>query len=38
MEDETLPERTDLSPTKIADLLYMCLRSTCFTYRGEYYK
>ena len=38
MEDETLPERTDLSPTKIGDLSYTCLRSTCFTYRGEYYE
>ena len=38
MEDETLSESTDLSPMEIADLLYTCLRSTCFTYRGEYYE
>ena len=37
-KDETLDERTVLSPDKIAELLETCLRSTYFSYNGDYYE
>ena len=36
--DKTVPERSNLSPVEIANLLYTCLRSMCFTYREKYYE
>ena len=38
MEDETLGDRTSLSPERIADLLEMCLRSTYFSFGGNFYE
>ena len=37
-EDDTLAERTPLSPDRMAELLDMCLRSTYFSYGGEFYE
>ena len=37
-EDETLGDRTILSPERIAELLEMCLRSTYFSYGGNFYE
>ena len=37
-EDETLGDRTSLSPERIADLLEMCLRSTYFSFGGNFYE
>ena len=37
-EDETLDERTVLSPGRIAELLETCLRSTYFSYQGDFYE
>ena len=34
-EDETLGDRTILSPERIAELLEMCLKSTYFSYGGS---
>ena len=37
-EDEDLVERTPLSPDRIAELLGLCLKSTYFSYSGEFYE
>ena len=37
-EDDSLAERTPLSPDRVAELLDMCLRSTYFSYSGEFYE
>ena len=37
-EDEELDERTPLPPDRIAELLGLCLRSTYFSYCGEFYE
>ena len=37
-EDETLRDRTILSPEWIAELLEMCLKSTYFSYGGSFYE
>ena len=37
-EDETLEDRTSLSPERIADLLEMRLRSTYFSFGGNFYE
>lgn len=37
-EDDSLIERTPLSPDRIAELLGLCLRSTYFSYGGEFYE
>ena len=37
-EDEDLAERTPLSPDRVAKLLGLCLRSTYFSYGGEFYE
>ena len=37
-EDKTLGGRTSLSPERIADLLEMCLRSTYFSFGGNFYE
>jgi hypothetical protein len=37
-EDEDLAERTPLSPDRVAELLGLCLRSTYFSYGGEFYE
>ena len=36
--DETLVNRTTLSPDRVAELLEACLRSTYFCYGGEFYE
>ena len=36
--DETLEERTVLSPDRIAELLDLCLRSTYFSYNDTFYE
>ena len=36
--DETLADRTTLSPNRVADLLMMCLKSMYFSYRGEFFE
>ena len=37
-EDDSLAERTPLSPDRVAELLDVYLRSTYFNYGGEFYK
>ena len=37
MSDESLPDRTSLSPDDIAALLTLCLKCTNFTFRGHFY-
>ena len=37
-EDEDLVERTPLSPDRVAELLSLCLRSTYFSFGGEFYE
>ena len=37
-EEEDLVERTPLSPERIAELLQLCLKSTYFSYNGEFYE
>ena len=37
-EEEDLVERTPLSPERIAELLQVCLKSTYFSYNGEFYE
>ena len=37
-QDETLADRTTLSPNRVADLLMMCLKSMYFSYRGEFFE
>ena len=36
-EDDSLEDRTPLSPHRVAELLQLCLRSTCFSFNGEFY-
>ena len=38
MEEEDLVERTPLSPERITELLQLCLKSTYFSYNGEFYE
>ena len=37
-EDETLEDRTALTPEQVAHLLELCLRSTYFSFREEFYQ
>ena len=37
-QDDTLASRTTLSPDKVAELLDICLRSTYFSYDGDFYQ
>ena len=37
-EDETLMDRTSLSAELITHLLEVCLKTTYFSFRGEYYQ
>ena len=37
-KDESLGVRTPLSPGRIAELLQLCLRSTYFSFNGEFYE
>ena len=37
-EDGTLGDRTILSPERVAELLEMCLKSTYFSYGGNFYE
>ena len=37
-EDEDLVERTPLSPDRVAELLSLCLKSTYFSFGGEFYE
>ena len=37
MNDESLPDRTSLSPDGITALLTLCLKCTYFTFRGHFY-
>ena len=36
--DETLPDRTPLSPENVPDLLELLLRTTFFIFNGTYYQ
>ena len=36
--DETLPDRTPLSPKNVLDLLELLLRTTFFIFNGTYYQ
>ena len=38
LSDSTLPQRTNLSPENIYDLLKLCLTTTCFQWREKYYE
>ena len=35
--DETLSDRTDMSPAQVTSLLTLCLKTTYFIYKGEFY-
>ena len=35
-DDDSLTERTPLSPDRVAELLDLCLRSTYFSFGGEF--
>ena len=37
-EDDNLEDRTPLSPHRVAELLQLCLRSTYFSFNGEFYE
>ena len=37
-KDETLSERTALEPEQVTHLLELCLRTTYFSFRGEFYQ
>ena len=37
-EDDSLEDRTPLSPHRVAELLQLCLRSTYFSFNGEFYE
>ena len=37
-EDESLGERTPLSSGRVAESLQLCLRSTYFSFNGEFYE
>ena len=37
-EDDSLEYRTPLSHQRVAELLELCLRSTYFSFNGEFYK
>ena len=37
-EGETLSERTALEPEQVTHLLEICLRTTYFSFRGEFYQ
>ena len=37
-EDETLGDRTILSPERVAELVEMCLKSTYFSHGGSFYE
>ena len=37
-EDDSLEDRTPLSPHRVAELLQLCLRSTYFSFNGEIYE
>ena len=37
-EDDSLVDRTPLSPEEVAELLQLCLRSTYFSFNGEFYE
>ena len=36
--DESLGDRTPLSPGRVAELLQLCLRSTYFSFNGEFHE
>ncbi|XP_003724886.1 uncharacterized protein LOC100889582 [Strongylocentrotus purpuratus] len=38
VHDDTLPDRTPLTPDEIHDLMYFCLNSTSFKWRDNYYQ
>ena len=37
-EDDSLEDRTPLSPQRVAELLQLCLRSTYFSFNGAFYE
>ena len=37
-EEDSLEDRTPLSPQRVAELLQLCLRSTYFSFNGELYE
>ena len=37
-EDESLGDRTPLSAGRVAELLEVCLKSTYFSYEGDFYE
>jgi len=37
-EDNSLPDRTKLTPENVCQLLEFCLDATCFSFRGVFYK
>ena len=37
-DDETLEDRTPLSPNRVAELLELCQKSTYFSYSGDFYE
>ena len=38
LEEESLEDRTSLSPHRVAELLQLCLRSTYFRFNGEFFE